>query len=78
MSSSAPRDGQTTLHTAPLTRRSLLTLTALGITAGGTDAVAGSKGQLTYGMHVSLAPTWFDPGEAAGLLLRQYHRGGGE
>ncbi len=68
MSSSAPRDGQTTLYPAPLTRRSLLALTALGVTAGGTGAVAGSQGQLAYGIHVSLAPTWFDPGEAAGII----------
>jgi peptide/nickel transport system substrate-binding protein len=68
MSSFAPRAGQTTLYTAPLTRRSLLALTALGVTASGTHAVAGSHGQLTYGVHVSLAPTWFDPGEAAGII----------
>ena len=45
MSSSALRDGQTTLYPAPLTRRSLLALTALGGTAGGTGAFAGSQGQ---------------------------------
>ena len=27
-----------------------------------------SYGQLTYGVHVSLAPSWFDPGEAAGII----------
>ena len=68
MSSPVPRDGQTTLYTAPLTRRSLLALTTLGATAGGTRAFAGSQGQLTYGVHVSLAPTWFDPGEAAEII----------
>ena len=68
MSSPVPRDGQTTLYTAPLTRRSLLALSTLGATAGGARAVAGSQGQLTYGVHVSLAPTWFDPGEAAGII----------
>jgi peptide/nickel transport system substrate-binding protein len=70
MSSSVPQDGQTTLYPAPLTRRSLLALTALGVTTGGTGAaaVAGSQGQLTYGVHVSLAPTWFDPGEASGII----------
>src|ERR1700733_11961331 len=68
MSSSAPRDGQTTLFPPPLTRRSLLALTALGVTAGGTGALASSRGQLTYGVHVSLAPAWFDPGEAAGII----------
>ena len=47
MSSSMPRAGQTTLYTALLTRRSLLALTALGVTAGGKHAVAGSPAQLT-------------------------------
>jgi len=49
-----------------LTRRSLLAATAVGITAGTGRAVAAPQGQLTYGGHVSLAPAWFDPGEAAG------------
>ena len=25
-------------------------------------------GQLTYGVHISLAPTWFDPAETPGLI----------
>jgi hypothetical protein len=44
MSSSTPLDGQTTVYTAPLSRRSLFALTALGVTAGRTDAVAGLLG----------------------------------
>jgi peptide/nickel transport system substrate-binding protein len=50
----------------PLTRRSLLALTAIG--AGAGAAVAAPPSQLTYGVHVSLAPTWFDPGESAGII----------
>ena len=52
----------------PLTRRSLLALTALGVAAGQGGAIAAPQGQLTYGVHVSLAPAWFDPGEAAGII----------
>jgi peptide/nickel transport system substrate-binding protein len=54
---------------APFTRRSLFALTAAGIAArtGETEA-ATPQGQLTYGVHVSLAPSWFDPGEAAGII----------
>jgi peptide/nickel transport system substrate-binding protein len=51
-----------------LTRRSLLALTALGVAAGQGGALAAAQGQLTYGVHVSLAPAWFDPGEAGGVI----------
>lgn len=50
-----------------LTRRELLALTALGI--GGVPPVqAQPSGQLIWGVHISLAPAWFDPGEASGLI----------
>ena len=26
------------------------------------------EGQLTWGVHISLAPTWFDPAETQGLI----------
>jgi peptide/nickel transport system substrate-binding protein len=52
----------------PLTRRSLFALTALGTTARGIAARAEPRSQLTYAVHVSLASTWFDPGEAAGII----------
>ena len=70
MSSSVSRHGHTIPHgaAAPLTRRSLFALTAAGVAAGQTSAAAAPQGQLTYGVHVSLAPTWFDPGEAAGII----------
>src|ERR1700746_1578364 len=70
MSTSAPRHG----HAIPragaalLTRRSLFSLTAAGISAGGGTTMAAPQGQLTYGVHVSLAPSWLDPGEAAGII----------
>jgi peptide/nickel transport system substrate-binding protein len=49
-----------------ITRRSLLALTAAGV--AGRTASAAPQGQLTYGVHVSLAPVWFDPGESAGII----------
>ena len=32
---------------------------------GRADAPAG---QLTWGVHISLAPTWFDPAETSGII----------
>ena len=48
------------------TRRELLALAALGL-AGVRPAVAAPSGQLTYGVHITLAPTWLDPAETAGI-----------
>src|SRR5215831_12813408 len=69
VSTSVSRHGPT-LHgaAARLTRRSLLSLAAAGVAAQGSSAAAAPLGQLTYGVHVSLAPTWFDPGESAGII----------
>jgi peptide/nickel transport system substrate-binding protein len=55
---------------AGVTRRELLAVTALGIVAGGAlQAWAASPaGQLTWAIHVSLAPTWFDPAETQGII----------
>jgi len=53
-----------------LSRREMLVLSALGLVAG-TPALAragGPQGQLTWGVHVSLAPTWFDPAETSGII----------
>jgi len=53
-----------------LTRRDVLALAAFGLVAGttGPTSAAGPEGQLTWGIHVSLAPTWFDPAETPGLI----------
>jgi peptide/nickel transport system substrate-binding protein len=52
------------------TRRTVLALGALGLAGGAARPVraAAPSGQLTYGVHVSLAPTWFDPAETNGLI----------
>jgi len=44
----------------------LLALTTL---AGGmAPAAAAPEGQMTWGVHISLAPTWFDPAETTGIV----------
>lgn len=56
--------------TASIGRRDLLVLSALGVVAGGQrEALAASpEGQLTWGVHTTLAPTWFDPAETPGII----------
>ncbi len=51
-----------------LTRREWLAATAAGLTTYATHANAAAPGQLTYGVHISLAPAWFDPAESTGLI----------
>ncbi len=38
------------------------------LTGGVTPAVAAPEGQVTWGIHISLAPTWFDPAETTGIV----------
>jgi peptide/nickel transport system substrate-binding protein len=42
----------------------LLTILA----AGSAPAAAAPEGQITWAVHVSLAPTWFDPAETSGII----------
>jgi peptide/nickel transport system substrate-binding protein len=51
------------------TRRDILAAAALG-TAAGVPAIARAapQGQLTWGVHISLAPVWFDPGDISGII----------
>src|SRR5215211_9020722 len=53
-----------------MTRRDLLAATALGLVAGAPRfaRAAAPQGQLTLAVHVSLAPTWFDPAETTALI----------
>src|SRR5437762_12016964 len=39
----------------------LLTLTA-------APGAAATEGQMTWAVHISLAPTWFDPAETSGII----------
>ena len=53
-----------------VSRRDLLAFAAMGIAAGSPRAAfaAAPQGQLTWGIHVSLAPTWFDPADTQGII----------
>ena len=55
---------------AATTRWSILALVALALTlaAPGPARAASPEGQLTWGVHVSLAPLWFDPAETPGII----------
>src|SRR5215813_7765252 len=64
------REDRNTLGGSNLTRRDVLALTALGLVVGVplSGFAAGPQEQLTWGIHVSLAPTWFDPAETPGII----------
>src|SRR6516165_2894746 len=51
-------------------RREVLRLAAFGMAAGtmGAAKAAPPSGQLTVGVHITLAPTWLDPAETAGII----------
>jgi peptide/nickel transport system substrate-binding protein len=53
-----------------IARRDLLAVAALGLAVGAPSLAraAGPQGQLTWAIHVSLAPTWFDPAETPGII----------
>jgi peptide/nickel transport system substrate-binding protein len=55
-----------------VTRRGVLGgAAALGLAVaapGIARAAAAPQGQLTWGLHVSVAPTWFDPAETQGII----------
>jgi peptide/nickel transport system substrate-binding protein len=70
-SSSEPCEHKATENPTALTRRHVLALAALGAVSGGTVEpvlAATPHGQITYAIHVSLAPTWFDPAETSGII----------
>jgi len=73
MSSSLPQlhKPDTSVSRFGVSRRDLLAAgAAVGVAAGLPRSVAAAApdGQLTYGIHVSLAPSWFDPAETFGLI----------
>src|SRR5215471_13270180 len=61
-------------HAFPVFRkvagRLLLACLALvvAIAAGSTARGGNPQGQLTWGVHITLAPTWFDPAETPGIV----------
>jgi peptide/nickel transport system substrate-binding protein len=67
------REAQPTTTRRGITRRDLVAATALGLAAGAVGApglarAAGPQGQLTWALHVSLAPLWFDPADTQALI----------
>ena len=53
-----------------LTRRGAIGLIALAPAAAAVRLAnaAGAQGQLTWAVHVSLAPVWFDPADVSGII----------
>ena len=53
-----------------LTRREVLAAAVLGALTGvpSTARAAAPDGQLTWGVHISLAPIWFDPADISGII----------
>ena len=49
-------------------RRLALVLVALTVLVAGGPVAAAPEGQLTWAIHVSLAPTWFEPAETSGII----------
>jgi peptide/nickel transport system substrate-binding protein len=51
-----------------VSRLVLAVAAVLAIAAWGPARAGGPQGQLTWGIHVTLAPTWFDPAETPGII----------
>jgi len=57
-------------HARFLRGLAVVALVALGAIgpAAAPPAAAAPDGQMTWGVHVSIAPTWFDPAETSGII----------
>src|SRR5512144_458870 len=53
-------------HSSRSATAALALILALAVLAA--PAAAAPEGQLTFAVHVSLAPTWFDPAETSGMI----------
>src|SRR5262245_18999574 len=51
-----------------LARLALVFLVVLSVVFGPRFAAAAPEGQMTWAVHVSIAPTWFDPAETPGII----------
>src|SRR5439155_12745747 len=53
-----------------MTRRYAFVFVAIGLVFGVTCSTraAGPEGQLTWAVHVTLTPTWFDAAETSGII----------
>src|SRR6059058_132244 len=65
----ADRRGASSDSALVITRRDVLAAASVGMAmAPAFPAWAAAGGQLTWGIHVSLAPVWFEPAEASGII----------
>jgi peptide/nickel transport system substrate-binding protein len=66
----SPSDRCKLANLGQATRRLFFAVAALAFSAGvpAPASAAGPADQLTWGVHVSLAPTWFDPAEMSGII----------
>src|SRR5438105_3487975 len=46
----------------------VIVLSAALLSLAPIDAAAAPEGQITFAVHVSIAPTWFDPAETPGVI----------
>jgi peptide/nickel transport system substrate-binding protein len=65
----ASRGDRVRIGDTAIARRDILAITALSLATGLPRlAQASPHGQLTWAVHISLAPTWFDPAETSGII----------
>ena len=66
----ASREGRLAIGGSGFARRDLLAMAAFSLAAGTPNFAwaTAPQGQLTWAVHVSLAPTWFDPAETPGII----------
>jgi len=60
--------GRSTPFEGRLVRAVVVTLLVCVGLGTPTSSRGAPEGQLTWGVHISLAPTWFDPAETAGII----------
>src|SRR5262252_8496522 len=65
----ASHGGRVRIGDMAIARRDVLAITALSLATGLPRLTQASpQGQLTWAVHISLAPTWFDPAETPGII----------
>src|SRR3954471_10785891 len=57
------------IRSIPASRRAVLAGMLLGaVLLAAPKPTAAAEGTLTYAVHISLAPTWFEPAETSGII----------
>src|SRR5262245_36410771 len=52
----------------PMRPRRLAACLLLTLAVFAAPALAAPEGQITWGVHITLAPTWFEPAETLGII----------